>query len=83
MRIAILEDDPAQQELICCWLTESGHECHGYQSGNTCRDALRRETFDLLIVDWNLPDTTGPDVVVWVRENLDWNIPVLFTTSRD
>ena len=83
MRIAILEDDPAQLELLRCWLTEADHECHGYASGSSFRDALRRETFDLLIVDWNLPDTSGPEVLAWVRETLDWNIPVLFTTSRD
>lgn len=83
MRIAILEDDPAQQELLRCWLSDAGHDCQGYQSGDAFRDALRRETCDLLVVDWNLPDTTGPEVLVWARENLDWKIPVLFTTSRD
>jgi len=83
VRIAVLEDDPAQLELLSSWLEEGGHEFHGYPSGERFRDALRRETFDLLIIDWNLPDTTGPEVMVWVRENLDWKIPVLFTTSRD
>lgn len=83
MRVALLEDDPDQQELLCCWLRDAGHDCHGFRAGSDCQDALRRETFDLLIVDWNLPDTNGPDVLVWVREHLDWPIPVLFTTSRD
>lgn len=30
---------------------------------------MRRETFDLLIVDWHLPDTTGPEVVRLCRNS--------------
>jgi DNA-binding response OmpR family regulator len=83
VRIAILEDDPPQLELLRRWLTEANHESHGFATGNSFQKALRRETFDLLIIDWNLPDTSGPEVLAWVRETLDWNIPVLFTTSHD
>ena len=83
MRIAVLEDDPAQLDLLRCWLTEANHDCLGFASGKSFQDALRRDTFDLLVIDWNLPDTSGPEVLAWARTNLDWNIPVLFTTSRD
>lgn len=83
MRIAIVEDDPAQLELLRSWLLEASYDCLGFESGQTFRDALRRETFDLLVVDWNLPDTSGPELLSWVRSNIDWHIPVLFITSRD
>jgi len=83
MRIAILEDDPAQTELLTSWITDAGHEAYCHATGAGYLDALRHETFDLLIVDWNLPDITGPEVLGWVRENIDWHIPVLFMTSRD
>ncbi len=83
MRIAVLEDDTDQVELMQTWLTEVDHDCRVFGSGSEFRTALKRETFDLLVVDWNLPDTTGPEVLSWVREHLDWRIPVLFVTSRD
>ena len=83
MRIAVLEDDADQVELLQSWLKEAGHECQDFSFGNEFRTALKRETFDLLVVDWNLPDTTGPEVLLWVREHLDWRIPVLFITGRD
>lgn len=83
MRIAVLEDDAAQTELIQSWFREAGHDCHAFAAGNEFKSALQHETFDLLVMDWNLPDTSGPDVLAWVRENLDWHIPVLFVTSRD
>jgi two-component system response regulator RegX3 len=83
VRIAVLEDDTDQAELMKSWFKEVGHECQAYGSGSEFKTVLKRETFDLLVVDWNLPDTTGPEVLSWVRENLDWPIPVLFVTSRD
>lgn len=83
MRIAILEDDAAQLELLQSWIRDAGHTSEGFPTGQAFQTAVRRETYDLLILDWNLPDTTGPEMLGWVRENHDWNIPVLFTTSRD
>jgi DNA-binding response OmpR family regulator len=83
VRIAILEDDTDQAELMQSWLKDAGHDALSFGSGSDFRTVLKRETFDLLVVDWNLPDTTGPEVLAWVRENIDWRIPVLFVTSRD
>lgn len=43
---------------------------------------LRLQSFDLLILDWTLPDISGPSVVKWVREDLASRIPILFVTNR-
>lgn len=83
MRIALLEDDAAQAEALSHWLTGAGHVCHLHKTGKTFLDALKRDTFDALILDWNVPDISGPKVLTWVRENIDWRIPVLFITSRN
>lgn len=83
MRIALLEDDAAQLELIKTWGEEAGHHCYGFTTGKALREAFQNDTFDMLVADWNLPDTSGLEVVRWVRETVDWDIPVLFITSRD
>lgn len=44
--------------------------------------ALRRESFDLLVLDWQLPKVTGIEVVQWVRAHLDHRVPILMLTSR-
>lgn len=82
-RIAVLEDDPAQAELLQSWLEEAGCVHLLYQDGKSMLQALKNESFDLLILDWELPDTTGVNVVKHVRETINWHIPVLFTTNRD
>lgn len=83
MQIALVEDDSAQAELLHSWLKEAGHDCHLFPNGKAFIYDAKRHTFDLIILDWMLPDTTGPDLLNWVRENIDWKIPVLFTTGRD
>ena len=82
MRIAALDDDTLQLELFTHALTAMGHVCRTYTTGAALLKDLRRETFDLLIVDWHLPDTTGPEVVRWVRQNVAARVPILFVTHR-
>lgn len=82
MRIAALDDDVLQLELIKQTTTAMGHVCHTHESGAQLQREMRRETFDLLIVDWHLPDTTGPEIVRWVRKNVGDRMPILFVTNR-
>jgi DNA-binding response OmpR family regulator len=82
MRIAILDDDVDQLELTKSTLEDIGHKCLTYTAGGTLLRALRLETFDLLVLDWHLPDISGPEVVRWARENLDDPVPILFVTNR-
>ena len=82
MRIAALDDDPLQLELLQQVATEAGHSCHSYLKGAALQQALRRESFDLLLIDWELPDSSGPDIVRWVREQISKEVPVIFVTHR-
>ncbi len=43
---------------------------------------LRRESYDMLVIDWQVPDLDGAEVLRWAREKLPANLPVLFMTSR-
>ncbi len=83
MNIVILEDDPDQAAIVSSFLTADGHLCTVFPTGARFRDALAREQYDLIMIDWMLPDTTGIEVLKWVRTTLGWDIPVLFVTSRD
>jgi DNA-binding response OmpR family regulator len=82
MRIAILEDDKNLLDLVVNVLTTAGHVCHAFTSGKTMLHQLHRESFDLLILDWHLPDLNGNEVLHWVREQLSSTLPVLFMTNR-
>lgn len=83
MHIALLEDDPDQSTLLQAWLEDAGHKCVVFDSGKELTMSLLRESYDLLVLDWLVPDMNGIEVLQNVRENLDWRIPVLFITQRD
>jgi two-component system, OmpR family, response regulator RegX3 len=80
VRIAVLEDDPSQLELLGHWLKLAGHRLCAFESGQDLLRALPHETFDALVLDWNVPDMTGLEVLVRLRRSS--SVPVLFTTGR-
>ena len=83
MRIALLEDDPSQADLVRMWLGNAGHNVHAYERSREFMRVLARDSFDLLLLDWELPDVNGDAVLAWVRANVRKNVPVLFATARD
>jgi DNA-binding response OmpR family regulator len=83
VRIGLLEDDASQIELISLWTKEAGDQLQSYTTGKSFREALNNESFDLLVLDWHLPDTTGIEVLDWLRNEKASNTPVIFITSRD
>ena len=82
MRIVALDDDLVVLDMLSKTMEAEGHACTTHSTGASLMKDLRRETYDLLILDWQLPDTTGPQMVRWVRENVSQELPVLFVTSR-
>ena len=82
MRIAVLDDDAILLELLKAMTESLGHVCHTFGTGAALLKTLRRDSFDLLIVDWHLPDMDGPEVVRAARALTGPQIPILFVTRR-
>lgn len=83
MRIALLEDDQDQANLFMEWLRAGGHTCDHFDAGKLFIRNIKRDSYDVLILDWIVPDMDGYEVLRWVRENFDWKIPVVFVTAKD
>ena len=83
MYIAFLEDDQDQACMIKEWLIAPGHKCDVYDSGRKFVQGIKRHTYDMLVLDWLVPDMSGVEVLQWVRENMEWQIPIIFTTQMD
>ncbi|MBP7565220.1 MAG: response regulator transcription factor [Burkholderiaceae bacterium] len=82
MRIAVLEDDPVYADLLQTVVRALGHECLLFGSGQDLMRQMRRDNFDLLVLDWNVPDATGYEVMEWARAHLKYPVPVLFVTAH-
>lgn len=82
MRIGVLEDDAALADHVLSTLKTAGHVVQHFADGKALLARLKRETFDMLVLDWNVPEVAGIDVLRWARAHLDGPMPVLFLTSR-
>jgi DNA-binding response OmpR family regulator len=83
MRIAALEDDPAQLLVLTTVLREAGHEVHEFKLTSDLKRFCSRESADLFILDWMVPDQTGEEFLKWLRVERNDDTPAIFLTSRD
>jgi DNA-binding response OmpR family regulator len=82
-RVAVLEDDSSQAKLLQHWIEGQGYICHLFDRGEEILRAVLRDTFDLVVLDWRVPDLSGEEVVKAIRKSVREPLPVLFTTGRD
>lgn len=83
MRIALVEDDTHVGQLVGLWLEEAGYSHRAYENGQDFIKDIARESYDLIILDWMLPDSSGDKLLTWLREHIGWRLPVIFVTARD
>jgi two-component system response regulator RegX3 len=83
LRIAIVDDDVHLAQTIKLWLEEKGYDVMQYSNGREFTSALRKESFDLFILDWVMPDLDGEQILGWLTEQSEHNTPVIFVTQRD
>jgi len=83
MLIALVEDDSDQSDVLELWLTDASHSVQCFADGASLVQSLGKQTFDLLIVDWMLPDGNGDTLLPKIRAQVGWDVPVLVVTVRD
>jgi two-component system OmpR family response regulator len=81
MRILIVEDEEHLADLLSEVLGREGHLAETAPDGRTALASALAEEYDLLIVDWMLPDLDGVQVVKRLRA-ADVRVPVLMLTAR-
>ncbi len=81
MRIAVLDNDRSQADLICQVLTSAGHVCQSFDNGKDMLAQMRKDSVDMLILDWQVSDLNGADVVRRAKEKLTASTPIMFLTN--
>ncbi len=82
MRLLLVEDDAMLAEAIGDTLRDNGFTLDWLDRGGSVVDLLRRTHFDALILDLNLPDCDGLEVLQALRK-AGISLPVLILTARD
>ena len=83
-KVLVVDDSQVMREMIvACLRAVSGLEFAQAASGLEAIERLSLEAFDLLVLDLNMPDIGGVEVVEFVRgqEGLR-DLPILIVTTR-
>jgi CheY-like chemotaxis protein len=68
-RILVVDDEEHVREMICRMLQTLGHDVEFVESGQEAIDLVeKKELFDLVILDMNMPTMSGKDTFFKLKE---------------
>lgn len=80
-RVLVVEDEQKTRESLAEGLRLETWNVSAAASGEEAMAQLDREPFDLIVLDWMLPDRDGLEVLQQVRRRRE-HVPVLMLTAR-
>jgi len=83
-RLLIVDDNKVNRLLLARNLELMGHRTAAAENGRVALGMLRREPFDLLLLDIEMPEMDGFEVLGEIRRDLQLrDLPVLVTSSHE
>jgi two-component system phosphate regulon response regulator PhoB len=82
-RVLLVDDDEDIREVVGAMLGAVGLTVEASTSAEEALDRVRATSFDLLVLDWNLPGMTGIELCRLIRQDpVLSTLPVLFLTAH-
>ncbi len=79
-RIVLIDDEPNLREVARIALSRAGFHIHAFGTGRDALEFIKKNHFDLCLVDLRLPDMSGIDVIQVIREQ-DPYVPIIIITA--
>ena len=83
LKVLIVEDIPANQDVVKVFLTPEGCECHGALNGIEALKILDTQSIDVILMDIRMPEMDGIEATRAIRSSArDYNnIPIIALTA--
>ena len=76
--VLVVEDNPLNRELLRDWLDVEGYEVWSAEDLKTSYEVFTKRVPDVVLLDINLGNASGLDLVVWMRQKPETReIPVI------
>ncbi|MCI0418608.1 MAG: response regulator, partial [Acidobacteria bacterium] len=84
LKVLVVEDNPVNSLLACRLLEKHGHTVHAAANGEEALAALDHQTFDVILMDVQMPDMDGFEATTRIRagERSGNRVPVIATTAH-
>lgn len=83
-RVLVVEDDPVQLSALCSLLSSRQVEAVGASDATSCLAQLQSGTFDCMVLDLTLPDSSGFALLEKISANDTYPFPpVIIYTGRE
>lgn len=82
MKLLIVEDDPEIQEAIIAYLAPEGYLCEQSFNLQNALDKIDFYSYDCVLIDLNLPDGTGIDIIKELKKKQQKS-GIIVITARD
>jgi DNA-binding response OmpR family regulator len=77
LQLALLDADSDFAKSVTYLMAQCGHHVRHFRDARSMLRSLRQDAFDLLMLEWDLIDSNGPEVLAWVQDNLDAPPPTM------
>lgn len=81
-QILVVEDEAEIRELISLLLLRQGHQVSQCTTAIEALEKLKKNTFDLMVLDWMLPYMSGIDLLKSMPPSRQDKMPVLMVTAK-
>lgn len=81
--IMIIDDIPANLEVLAEFLTGEGYEVRAFPSGRLALRSVEKCPPDLILLDVAMPEMNGFEVSRLLKEGNNGNIPIIFISALD
>lgn len=82
MRLLLVEDDELLGDAVKTGLTQFGYVVDWLRDGDTARSVIKTESFELIILDLNLPVLSGINLLQSLRQDKN-TTPIIILTACD
>jgi len=82
--LLVVEDNPIEREHIIQLISDDDVHITSVENGSTALVALRQNSFDCMVLDLGLPDTTGFELLAEIKQDpSQQSLPIIVYTARD
>lgn len=78
-KILIVDDERIVRESLFHWFEDEGYEVKIAESGETAIEVLKKEKFDIALVDLKMPGISGLDVLKYIKKTDQEAIVIIAT----